>query len=128
VLASRAEAVSWPGVRALGLVEAERRWPNGQRERKACCELLSTPLAAQQFGAAVRSHWVIENQVHWLLDLALREDRAGCAWGEAAEHFAVLRRPALHPLRQEGTAKCGSKAKRLKAGWSHDDLLKVLAG
>lgn len=128
VLAYLSEAVPWPGLRAIGLVEAERRWRDGQSEREARYYLLSTPLAAQRFGEAVRCHWGIENQLHWLLDMAFREDESRVRMGDAAENFAVLRRLALHLLQQEPTAKCGLKAKRLKAGWSHNYLLKVLAG
>jgi predicted transposase YbfD/YdcC len=128
VLAYLSEAVPWPGLRAIGVVEAERRWRDGQSEREARYYLLSTPLSAQQFGEAVRCHWGIENQVHWLLDMAFREDESRARTGDAAEHFAVLRRLALHLLRQETTAHCGSKAQRLKAGWSHEYLLKILAG
>ncbi len=119
-------------------MEAERRWRDGQSEREARSYLLSTSLAAQRFGEAIRRHWGIEHQVHWLLDMAFREDESRVRMGDAAEHFAVLRRLALHLLQQESTAKCGIKAKRLKAkrlkakrlkaGWSHDYLLKVLAG
>ena len=60
--------------------------------------------------------------------MAFREDESRVRVGQAAENFAVLRRLALHLLQQEPTATCGIKAKRLKAGWSHDYLLKVLAG
>jgi predicted transposase YbfD/YdcC len=109
-------------------VEAERRWHDGQRERETRSYLLSTPLSAQQFGEAVRSHWGIENQVHWLLDMAFREEESRVRLGEAAKNFAVLRRLALHLLQQEPTAKCGIKAKHLKAGWNHDYLLTVLDG
>ncbi len=120
--------VAWPGWRAIGLVEAERRLSDGRVEREARSYLLSAPLSAQQFGEAVRAHWGIEHQVHWLLDMAFREDESRVRVGQAAENFAVLRRLALHLLQQEPTATCGIKAKRLKAGWSHDYLLKVLAG
>lgn len=89
---------------------------------------MSTRLSAQQFGTAVRSHWGIENQVHWLLDMAFREDESRVRVGQAAENFAVLRRLALHLLKQDMTAKCGIKARRLKAGWSQDYLLHILTG
>ncbi len=60
--------------------------------------------------------------------MAFREDESRVRVGDAAEHFAVLRRRALHLLKQETTANCGIKARRLKAGWSEDCSLKVLAG
>jgi predicted transposase YbfD/YdcC len=128
VLAYLAEAVPWPGLCAIGLVEAERRLSDGRVEREARSYLLSTRLRAHQFAEAVRSHWGIENQVHWLLDVAFHEDESRVRIGQAAENFAVLRRLALHLLKQDTTAKCGIKARRLKAGWSHEYLLHILAG
>lgn len=120
--------VAWPGLRASGLVEAERHLSAGQVERERHYYRLSAPRCAQQFGEAVRAHWGIENRVQWRLDMAFREDESRVRLGHAAENFAVLRRLALHRLKQETTAKCGIKARRLKAGWSADYLLTVLAG
>jgi predicted transposase YbfD/YdcC len=120
--------VAWPGLRAIGLVEAERRLSDGQTTREARYYLLSLPLTARTFGTAVRRHWSIEHQVHWVLDVAFGEDDSRVRVGDAAANFAVLRRLALHLLQQETTAQCGLKAKRLKAGWSEPYLLKVLAG
>ena len=74
------------------------------------------------------AHWGIENRLHWVLDIAFREDESRVRQGHADQNLAVLRRFALNLLRQEPTAKIGIKAKRLKAGWDHAYLLKILAG
>lgn len=136
ILAYLQEAVPWPALGAIGLVEAERRMGGGATtageaprvEREARYYLLSTALDAQQFGEAVRAHWGIENQLHWLLDVAFREDESRVRIGDAAENFAVLRRMALHLLKQETSARCGIRGKRLKAGWSTGYLLQILSG
>jgi len=64
----------------------------------------------------------IENELHWVLDVAFDEDH--CRGG--SQNLAVLRHIALNLLKQEKTANCGIKAKRKKAGWSEHYLLKVL--
>ncbi len=76
---------------------------------------------------AVRSHWSIENGLHWVLDLAFEEDRSRMRKDHSQQNFVVLRHMALNLLKQEHTATCGIKARRLKAGWSEDYLRNVLA-
>jgi predicted transposase YbfD/YdcC len=76
----------------------------------------------------VRAHWTIENSLHWVLDIAFREDDSRIRKGHAPQNFAVLRHIALNLLKQDTTLKRGLKSKRLKAGWDHDYLLHILGG
>lgn len=78
------------------------------------------------FSRAVRRHWAVENQLHWILDVAFKEDLSRVRIKNAAENFSVVRRMALNCLKQEKTVKLGIESKRLKAGWDHNYLLKVL--
>jgi len=76
---------------------------------------------------AARGHWSIENGLHWVLDSAFCEDENRVRQGHVAENFAVLRHIALNLLKQESSAKVGIKAKRLKAAWDRDYLLKAVS-
>ena len=60
-----------------------------------------------------------QNGLHWVLDIAFREDESRIRAGHADHHLAVLRHLALNLLRHEKSAKLGIKTKRLKAGWSN---------
>jgi predicted transposase YbfD/YdcC len=118
---------AWPKLRSVAMVVAERRIGE-ERSRERRYYLTSLPGDAATVGAAVRGHWGIENRLHWVLDIAFREDESRVRQGFADQNLAVLRRLALTLLRQEPTATMGTKAKRLKAGWDHAYLLKILAG
>ncbi len=81
---------------------------------------------AQESLRAVRGHWAIENSLHWVLDIAFREDECRIRAENSAENVAILRHIALNLLKQEKSCKRGIKTKRLKSGWDEAYLSKVL--
>jgi len=117
----------WPKLKAIGMVIS-----NTERDGNDCGDIryyiLSKVLPAKKFAAVVASHWSIENNLHWQLDVTFREDHCRIRKGNADANFSGLRRTALTMLKNEKTRKIGIKNKRLSAGWDAEYLLKVLVG
>lgn len=115
----------WRGLQTVGLVESERSL-NGETTLERRYYLLSLPNDARTFGTSVRAHWGIENLVHWVLDVAFREDMSRIRMDHGPENFALVRHIALNLLQREQSFKGSIKTKRLKAGWNNAYLAKVL--
>jgi predicted transposase YbfD/YdcC len=115
----------WQDLTSVGMVEAERII-KGKVCRETRYYLSSRSGEAQEFAQAVRSHWGIENSLHWVLDVDFREDDSRVREGYAAENFAVLRRLALNLIKREPTFRKSVKGRRLAASWSAEYLLRVL--
>ena len=126
-------ADSWAGLASIGMVEARRRdggpgTPVSVERRYYISSLAGDAVgSAQQFAEAVRGHWGIENSLHWVLDVAFREDDCRVRKEHAPQNLATLRRLAMNLLRREPTAKVGVKTRRLKAAWDLTYLERVLA-
>jgi predicted transposase YbfD/YdcC len=120
-----ASFADWEGLRSIAMIQAERRIGSKESVKRRYF-ISSLDSNAQRLLHAARTYWEIENKLHWVLDIAFREDDCRVRKGNGAQNFAVLRHIALNLLRAEHTAKRSIRAKRLKAGWDHDYLLKVL--
>ncbi len=118
-------AEDWKGLTQIALLESERTI-NGETSVEQRYYICSAKASAKELLQASRNHWGIENKLHWVLDMAFREDECRVRKGHGAENLARLRHFALNLLKQDKTAKMGIKNKRLRAGWDHDYLLHLL--
>ena len=86
----------------------------------------SLPNNAKQFGNAARGHWGIENGLHWILDVAFREDDRRIRMGHAPTNLGIIRHFALNLIKSDKTKKGGVKGRRKRAGWDDKYLSQLL--
>ena len=115
----------WKGLKSVVRIVSQRQIGE-TLEVQTRYFISSLPAEAKTILETKRSHWKIENQLHWVLDIAFREDESRVRKDHAPENLAVLRHLALNLLKNEKTAKGGIRAKRLQAGWNNDYLLAIL--
>lgn len=121
-----AERHGFPGIQALARIEALRQSAGKTPELKARHFVLSDRLSPARLLQVVRSHWSIENQLHWLLDVAFNEDGARTRKGNGPQNLAILRKLALNLLRAE-PSKTSIRRKIKRAGWDDAFLTSLLA-
>lgn len=120
------EKENWTGLQSIVMIVCTRIVA-GKETKKVRYYISSLSSNPKRLLHIVRRHWAIENELHWVLDVALNEDYSRVRKEQAPENFAVLRHIALNLLKHEKTAKGGIHAKQLQAAWKEDYLLKVLS-
>lgn len=120
-----ADRSEWEGLRSVGLVESIREI-QGRRSVERRYYLSSLPVDIQSFAKAVRGHWSIENQLHWVLDVVFGEDQSRARTRQAAENLAALRRLAINLLKRDTTCRRAIKGKLMRAAIDPDYLKHLL--
>jgi len=118
---------AWPNLKSVVCIESTRRIGDAV-STEARHYLSSLPADAKALSAAVRSHWGIENRLHWVLDVSFREDDCRVRIDHAPENFAILRHIALNVLRRDRSSKGSVPTKRFRAALNDHYLRSLLNG
>ena len=118
----------WKDISSLVMIQATR-WQGDQvqtQNRYYISSLSAQSKDAQAFNHIIRTHWAIENQLHWTLDVVFKEDASRVRTGYADQNLSVIRRMALNLLKQDKSLKVGIQNKRMRAAWDNQYLIKIL--
>jgi len=120
----------WPGLRTVLAVESIRSVNSAPTkvESEIRYFLSSCPDSPAVLGQAIRSHWAVENALHWVLDVTFREDDSRVRDRTAARNLALLRKIALNIIGRDRTSKASVRGRRKKAAWNDAYMLKLLVG
>ena len=118
----------WKNLKSIIRIESTREFKNSDKTKEKSTRYYISSLLnnANEFQTKVRSHWAIENKLHWTLDVAFAEDASRKRAGNAAQNYSMLLKIALNILKNESSKKLSIKSKRLEAAWNEDYLLKIL--
>jgi predicted transposase YbfD/YdcC len=115
----------WPGLGAIVIVDSTRETAN-KIETETRLYITSLMLPAEQLGAIVRSHWAIENSLHWVMDMVFRDDECRVRTQHAPANFTTIKHIALNLLRR-APGKDSLRLKRKVAAWDDTFLASVIA-
>jgi predicted transposase YbfD/YdcC len=119
------ETHGWPGLAAIGKVVRIRETAD-KTTTETAYYLLSTALSGERLGEVVRSHWGIENSLHWRLDVVMNEDQDRTRLGNGPENLAILRHMAINVMQKDPT-KGSLRGKFKRAAWNDTYLTSLLA-
>jgi predicted transposase YbfD/YdcC len=115
----------WSTVQSVVMVERERTdWKETSHEVQY--HICSLPANINKISTAIRTHWGVENQLHWSMDVVFGEDQSRIRTGHGAENFGTMRRQALGLLKRDTTLKKSIRLKRYHAAMNNDYLTSVL--
>jgi len=119
------ERHDWPGLKAVVMVESSRE-TNGKTEHETRFYLTSLVMVAALIGPIVRSHWSIENSLHWVMDMMFRDDECRVRTDHAPANFTTIKHMA-HNLLRTATGKDSMRLRRKVAAWDDDFLAALIA-
>jgi predicted transposase YbfD/YdcC len=126
VIAAPSDAPAFPDLAAFGRIESERRLADGKPARRVHYVVLSKPLSPKRMLEVVRTHWSVENHLHWPLDVVFREDDARTRKDYGPQNLAIIRRTGVDILRAHPDKR--SLARKMKlAAWSKDFFYDLFA-
>ncbi len=118
----------WKNLKSIIKIESTREFKNSAEptEEATCYYVSSLENDANKFQSKVRSHWAVENKLHWTLDVAFSEGASRKRAENAAQNYSILNKIALNLSKNEPPKKLSVKSKRLEAGWNESYLLRIL--
>jgi predicted transposase YbfD/YdcC len=119
------ERHDWPGLKSVVVVES-RREIGGTIERETRYYITSLAMLAVLLGPVVRSHWAIENSLHWVMDMMFRDDECRVRTENAPANFTTIKHMALNLLRRPA-GKLSLRGRRKAASWDDDFLASLIA-
>jgi predicted transposase YbfD/YdcC len=119
------ERHDWPGLKSVVVVESTREVA-GKIDREMRLYITSLVLLANQIGPMVRGHWMIENGLHWVLDMIFRDDECRVRTDNAPANFAIIKHIAYNLMRRAST-KDSMRLRRKVAAWDDEFLASLIA-
>ncbi len=117
---------AWPGLKAVVMVESSREI-SGKIETETRFYITSLVMLAHLLGPVVRSHWAVENSLHWVLDMVFRDDECRVRTEHAPANFTTIKHMALNLLRR-APGKNSLRGRRKAAGWDDEFLASLVTG
>ena len=117
----------WKSIKSIIKIDSTRHIKStGKEENETRLYISSLDANAKLISESIRSHWGIENSLHWVLDVAFGEDKSMKRNEISVQNFSIINRIALNLVKNEKSKKRSVKGKRLDAGWNNDYLIKIL--